>query len=67
MLRHLPRHARGAELGVFRGEFTRHLIEVTRPRELHLVDGWWPLFGETFPDWGAYTDFGRRSSNESTP
>jgi len=65
MLRHLPRHARGAELGVYRGEFMRHLLEATRPRELHLVDGWSPLFGETFPDWGEYTDFGRMKTREA--
>lgn len=31
---------------------------MTRPRELHLIDGWWELYGERFPDWGAYTKYG---------
>lgn len=49
----------GAEIGVFRGEFTPFIIRVTRPKELHLIDGWWELYGEHYPDWGAYTDHGR--------
>ncbi len=55
----LPENAVAAEIGVFRGEFTPHILRVTRPRELHLIDGWWELYGERFPDWGAYTDHGR--------
>jgi hypothetical protein len=23
------------------------------------VDPWWMLYGECYPDWGEYTDFGR--------
>ena len=49
----------GAEIGVFRGEFTAHILSIVRPKRLHLVDGWWLLFGEHYPDWGAYTDHGR--------
>jgi hypothetical protein len=55
----LPKRAIGAEIGVFRGEFTAHILRVTRPRELHLIDGWWKLYGERFPDWGTYTDHGQ--------
>jgi hypothetical protein len=51
-----------AEIGVFRGEFTRHILEITKPRELHLIDGWWELFGDHFPDWGEYSEFGRLST-----
>lgn len=47
-----------AEIGVFRGRWTRHILEVTRPRELHLIDAWWELYGDFFPDWGDYTEFG---------
>jgi hypothetical protein len=54
----LPKGGIGAEIGVFRGEFTPHMIRVARPRELHLIDGWWELYGERFPDWGEYTGFG---------
>jgi SAM-dependent methyltransferase len=48
-----------AEIGVFRGEWTRHVLEVTRPKELHLIDVWWELYGEVFPNWGSYTEFGQ--------
>jgi hypothetical protein len=58
-LRFLPLGGVGAELGVFRGEFSRSILEVTQPRELHLVDCWWLLYGERYPDWGPYTDHGR--------
>jgi hypothetical protein len=50
---------------VFKGEFTRHILDRTRPRELHLIDVWWKLYGETYPDWGAYTDFGRLATREA--
>lgn len=55
----LPKGGIGAEIGVFRGEFTPFIVRVTRPKELHLIDGWWELYGERYPDWGAYTDHGR--------
>ena len=49
----------GAEIGVFRGHFTRDILRKAKPRQLHLIDGWWELYGERYPDWGEYTDFGR--------
>jgi Methyltransferase domain len=55
----LPKGGIGAEIGVFRGEFTPEIIRVTCPRELHLIDGWWELYGECYPDWGSYTEHGR--------
>ena len=61
-LRALPQHGVGVELGVFRGGFTAKLLRWARPRELHLVDGWWEIYGECFPNWGAYSDFGRLST-----
>ena len=45
----------GAELGVFTGLFSEVILEVARPAVLHLVDPWWLLYGELYPDWGAYT------------
>jgi len=54
----LPRHAVCAEIGVLRGSFTRAILDVARPRELHLIDAWWELYGERYPDWGEHTDFG---------
>ncbi|MFI5122415.1 MAG: class I SAM-dependent methyltransferase [Vicinamibacteria bacterium] len=65
-LKRLPRDAVGAELGVFRGEFTRRILEIAKPRELHLIDGWWELHGETFPfEWGAYADWGKLSTRDA--
>jgi hypothetical protein len=57
-LEHLPKHGIGAEIGVFRGEFATHLLRIARPRELHLIDGWWTIYGDTYPNWGTYTEFG---------
>ena len=64
-LRRLPRGAVVAELGVFRGEFSRQILKEARPRELHLIDGWWELYGERFPDWGPYNDHGRVLTREA--
>ena len=61
----LPQGGVGAELGVFRGEFTAELLRVAEPKELHLIDVWWTAFGEHFPDWGAYTDHGRLSTRQA--
>jgi hypothetical protein len=55
----LPKGAVGAELGVFKGEFSAEILRVAKPRELHLVDTWWTEWGDNYPDWGDYTDFGR--------
>jgi hypothetical protein len=54
-----------AEIGVFRGRWTRHILEVTRPRELHLIDAWWELYGDFFPDWGSYTEFGHLATRRA--
>jgi hypothetical protein len=58
----LPKHAVVAEIGVLRGEFTRHILRVAQPRELHLIDVWWELYGERFPDWGSETHRGTLST-----
>ena len=55
----MPRGAVCAEIGVFRGEYSAEILRVSSPRELHLVDGWWELYGEHFPEfWGEYSEFG---------
>ena len=64
-LERLPKNAVGAEVGVFRGEYTRHIVRIAKPRELHLIDGWWELYGERYPDWGAYTDHGRLTTRQA--
>jgi hypothetical protein len=48
-LEHAPKGAVCAEIGVYRGQFTREILRVTQPSELHLIDGWWTLFGERYP------------------
>ena len=36
------------EVGVYKGGFSAEILQITQPRELHLVDGWWELSGEQF-------------------
>ena len=55
----VPKHSVGAELGVFTGLFSEAISEAVQPKRLYLVDVWWTQFGEYYPDWNVYTDFGR--------
>lgn len=48
LLARLPRNAIGAEIGVWKGEFSRQLVAETQPRELHLIDPW--KFRGEFPN-----------------
>lgn len=65
MLRLFPRNSVGAEIGVFKGEFSRELLSMTEPTELHLIDLWWVGYGEHYPDWGPYTDHGRLRTRDA--
>ena len=38
LVTHLPRHARVAEVGTYRGHFARHILAACEPAELHLID-----------------------------
>ena len=38
MLQRLPKGGRVCELGTLRGDFARDILDITAPRELHLVD-----------------------------
>jgi hypothetical protein len=40
LLAHLPKSSVGAEIGVWRGDFSARLLRVVRPAQLHLVDPW---------------------------
>src|SRR3989338_3480165 len=60
----LPKNAVGAEIGVFKGEFSRHILEITKPRELHLVDLWWKI-GEYFQWGGTKEDKGRLKTRDA--
>ncbi len=57
--KYLPKGGHGAELGVFWAHFSERLLKEAEPSRLDLVDGWDLLFGETFPSWKNYTNFGK--------
>lgn len=58
VLNHAGKGGVGAEIGVFRGQFSALICEIAKPRALYLVDPWTTL-GETF-GWGKeYTSFDR--------
>lgn len=40
LLRLLPKRAVGAEVGVWKGDFSSELLAKTHPRRLHLIDPW---------------------------
>jgi len=40
VLRKLGRGGVGAEIGVFRGDFSERILLIARPRRLHLIDPW---------------------------
>ena len=40
LLRLLPTGSIGAEIGVYRGRFSEQILQIVRPRVLHLVDPW---------------------------
>jgi len=40
LLSHLPRDSTGAEIGVWRGDFSARLLATVRPATLHLIDPW---------------------------
>lgn len=40
LLRTLPRGSVGAEIGVWRGDFSERILRVARPARLHLIDPW---------------------------
>ena len=40
LLDHLPKGGRAAEIGVFRGDFSQHMLDRMAPEKLHLIDPW---------------------------
>ncbi len=65
ILKILPKNSIGAELGVFKGEFTKHILKIAKPATLHLIDVWWTKFGTHYPDWGESTDFGNLRTRDA--
>ena len=47
-LKILPKCSVGAEIGVFKGEFTKYLLTVVHPIKLHLIDPYWLVYGKYF-------------------
>jgi len=65
-LRHfIPPNSVGAELGVFTGLFSSVLARQRKIARVSFVDPWWKAFGDHYPNWGAYTDYGRISTRNS--
>ena len=50
LAKRLPRHGVGAEIGVWKGHFSKRLLSIAKPKRLYLVDPW--LFQPDFPDNG---------------
>lgn len=61
----LPKNSICAELGVFRGDFSKQILNYSSPKEVHFVDVWWTEFGEYYPDWGAYTNYGKLKTQDA--
>jgi hypothetical protein len=40
LVKMLPQHAVGAEVGVWKGDFSASLLRFTQPNRLHLIDPW---------------------------
>lgn len=59
LLQYLPANSTGAELGVFTGLFSAVISRQQKLSKVTFVDPWWTMYGERYPDWGSYTDFGR--------
>ena len=48
-LKILPENSIGAELGVYRGDFSKHIMKVVNPNKLYLIDPWWMLGIKRYP------------------
>ncbi|MBV6641983.1 MAG: class I SAM-dependent methyltransferase [Cyclobacteriaceae bacterium] len=51
----LPKHSRGCEIGVWKGDFTERLLKLAKPSELYLIDPW-KYFGEYKRAWFGGVD-----------
>jgi len=53
LLETLPKATVGAEVGVFSGDFSAHLLRVAEPQLLHLIDPWVSV-GDALRRWSVY-------------
>tara|TARA_B100000287_G_scaffold397500_1_gene414162 strand:- start:24442 stop:25017 length:576 start_codon:yes stop_codon:yes gene_type:complete len=60
LLKMMPKGSVCAEIGVWKGDFSQRIIEITRPSELHLIDPW-----EFQPDFPSRWYGGTKASNQS--
>lgn len=44
----IPEYSAGAEVGVWRGDFSKRLLQQVKPRLLHLIDPWVVYSGSTY-------------------
>jgi len=51
MLEKMPRHGKVAEIGVWNGDFSQAILDVTAPSELTLIDPWDLLAGQASETW----------------
>ena len=65
ILQFLPSNSVGAELGVFTGLFSSVFASEEKLAKVTFVDPWWQAFGDNYPDWGAYSDYGRMSTRRA--
>jgi hypothetical protein len=61
----IPSGSTGAELGVFTGLFSANIARQKQISCVTFVDPWWKAYGDYYPDWGLYTDFGRVSTRKA--
>lgn len=59
ILDYIPRWTRGAEIGVFTGQFSELIIQVAKPKKYWAVDPWFTIYGDLFPNWGEYSAHGK--------
>jgi hypothetical protein len=64
-LKHFPQNAIVAEIGVFKGEFSKHILKIAKPQKLILIDAWWKLYGDFYPNWGKYTNYGKLKTKDA--
>lgn len=66
LLDSLPKGAACAEVGVWKGDFSARILEVVKPRKLHLIDPWRAIGGDTYEGarYGGKLDEGQAEMDE---